>query len=59
MSILIQSNNYQIFNEDCHNLNKLDNNSIDCLVTDPPYGIAFQNHEWDKALPDKKFGKNL
>jgi site-specific DNA-methyltransferase (adenine-specific) len=28
-------------------------NSIDCLITDPPYGINYQNHEWDKALPDK------
>jgi site-specific DNA-methyltransferase (adenine-specific) len=54
MSTLIQSNNYQIFNEDCLNLKKLESQTIDCLVTDPPYGISFQNHEWDKALPDKK-----
>lgn len=28
--------------------------SIDALVTDPPYGIAFQNHDWDKALPQQQ-----
>ncbi len=25
--------------------------SIDCVVTDPPYGIGFMGKEWDKALP--------
>lgn len=26
-------------------------NSLDCIVTDPPYGISFMGKEWDKALP--------
>ena len=26
--------------------------SVDALITDPPYGIGFQNHAWDKALPN-------
>lgn len=25
--------------------------SIDCIVTDPPYGYSFMGLEWDKALP--------
>lgn len=29
-------------------------NSIDCVVTDPPYGIGFMGKEWDKALPPKE-----
>jgi len=28
-------------------------NSIDCVVTDPPYGISFMGKSWDKALPPK------
>ncbi|MEO6833025.1 MAG: site-specific DNA-methyltransferase [Chitinophagaceae bacterium] len=28
--------------------------SIDCVITDPPYGISYQNHYWDKDLPDEK-----
>ncbi len=26
--------------------------SVDCVVTDPPYGINFMGKAWDKALPD-------
>jgi len=26
-------------------------NSIDTIVTDPPYGLRFMGKEWDKALP--------
>lgn len=26
-------------------------NSIDCIVTDPPYGLRFMGKKWDKALP--------
>lgn len=28
-------------------LKTLKNNSIDAIVTDPPYGMSFMNHEWD------------
>jgi site-specific DNA-methyltransferase (adenine-specific) len=57
MSHSKQSKQYQIFNEDSINLKKLDADSIDALVTDPPYGISYQNNEWDKALPDIKIWK--
>jgi site-specific DNA-methyltransferase (adenine-specific) len=40
--------------DDCLNVLKIiDENSIDSLVTDPPYGISYQNNEWDKILPNK------
>jgi len=29
-------------------------NSIDLIITDPPYGISFMGKDWDKALPDKE-----
>lgn len=28
----------------------LADNMMDCLVTDPPYGYAFMNKDWDKAI---------
>ncbi len=49
---------YEIFNESCYELSPLSDNSVDALVTDPPYGISFQNHYWDKSLPDKKIWQN-
>ncbi len=43
-----------IYNKSCYGLDGLKDNSVDALITDPPYGISFQNNEWDKNLPDKK-----
>ncbi len=42
----------KIHNESCYGLKKISDSSIDAIVTDPPYGISYQGHEWDKALPD-------
>ena len=33
-------------------LTKIPSESVDCMVTDPPYGISFMNKDWDKAVPD-------
>lgn len=45
-------NAYTIHNSSCYGLKDVDHNSIDAVVTDPPYGISFQNNHWDKNLPD-------
>lgn len=43
---------FNIYNGDCLELLKtLDDNSIDSIVTDPPYGIEFMNKGWDKQVP--------
>ena len=42
----------QILIGDCaETLKTLPDNSIDCIVTDPPYGYNFMGLDWDKALP--------
>ena len=38
-------------------MSELPDESVDLLVTDPPYGIGFMGKDWDKALPDKTIWK--
>lgn len=45
---------WNIYNKSCYGLDGIPANSIEALITDPPYGISFQNNHWDKNLPDKK-----
>lgn len=49
---------YKIYNKSCYGLNELTDNSIDSLITDPPYGISYQNNYWDKDLPNIQFWKD-
>lgn len=34
-------------------------NSIDTIITDPPYGISFHNRNWDKELPQIEIFQEL
>lgn len=40
-------------------LRKLPNNSIDSIVTDPPYGLSFMNKKWDYEVPSVEFWKEV
>jgi len=47
----------KIHNEDRIGMKKLPDNSVDCIVTDPPYGLGFMGKDWDKFKNDgKRFG---
>lgn len=52
------SKQYEIYNKSCYGLLEIEDNSIDALVTDPPYGISYQNNYWDKDLPNKQIWEN-
>ena len=42
----------KIYNEDClQTIGKMGDNSIDCIVTDPPYGYSFMGKDWDRVVP--------
>lgn len=42
----------KIYLGDClDKLKDMEDNSIDLIVTDPPFGISFMGKEWDKAVP--------
>jgi len=44
--------NVTLMQGDClDKLKELDDNSVDSIVTDPPYGLSFMGKAWDKAVP--------
>ena len=45
-------NNKLIHGDSVKELNKFEDNSVDLLCTDPPYGYGFMGRDWDKVLPD-------
>ena len=40
-------------------LKKLPENSIDSIVTDPPYGLSFMGKKWDYDVPSVEFWKEV
>src|SRR6056300_1036698 len=38
-------------------LKELEDNSVDSIVTDPPYGLSFMGKTWDYDVPKKKVWK--
>ena len=49
---LLQGNNLEL-------LKNLEPNSIDSVVTDPPYGLSFMNKKWDYDVPSIEFWKEV
>jgi DNA modification methylase len=43
---------YKLILGDClHKIKELEDNSVDSIVTDPPYGISFMGKNWDYDVP--------
>jgi site-specific DNA-methyltransferase (adenine-specific) len=40
-------------------LRELEENSVDSIVTDPPYGLSFMNKKWDYDVPSTEFWKEV
>lgn len=51
-------NMFRIYNKSSYSLEDIEDNSIDSIITDPPYGISYQNNYWDKDLPSKEIWEN-
>jgi len=46
----------QVLHGDCRELmREMDADSIDSIVTDPPYGLSFMGKGWDKGVPGVEF----
>jgi len=42
----------KIYNQDCiEGMKLLEDNSVDAIVTDPPYGLSFMGKKWDYDIP--------
>ena len=52
--MFISSEPYQLFPANCYGLTGIEEHSINAVITDPPYGISFQNNYWDKDLPSRQ-----
>ena len=44
--------NVMMCGDSAEKLKELNDNSVDMLCSDPPYGYSFMNKGWDKVLPD-------
>jgi DNA modification methylase len=51
---------WTIQNGDCREmLRELEADSIDAVVTDPPYGLSFMGKEWDHGVPGVEFWREV
>jgi len=50
----------QLYNGDCLEvLKKIPTNSVDSIVTDPPYGLSFMGKKWDYEVPSVEIWKEV
>lgn len=42
-----------------HVLSRFPDNTFDCILTDPPYGLGFMSREWDKTTPRVGYWREL
>jgi len=50
----------KIYCENClDTMARMDDNYVDAIVTDPPYGISFMNKKWDYDVPSVKIWQEV
>jgi len=50
------SDPFEIINDDCINaMQQMEPESVESIVTDPPYGLAFMGKSWDHAVPGVEY----
>ena len=55
---MIKTDRYTLYLDDCRNvLKQIDDNSIDLIITDPPYFIDGMGNDWNKENLSKKVKK--
>lgn len=55
---MIKTDRYTLYLDDCRNvLKQLNDNSVDLIITDPPYFIDGMGNDWNKENLSKKVKK--
>ena len=50
----------ELMQGDClERMKEIPTNSVDAIVTDPPYGLGFMGKEWDKGVPGVRFWQEM
>ena len=48
----------KLYNSDClEQLKEIEENSVDTIITDPPYGLSFMGKKWDYDVPNIEIWK--
>lgn len=51
---------YTLHQGDCLDvLPTLEANSVDTIITDPPYGLSFMGKDWDHGVPGVQFWREV
>lgn len=57
--IYFQTDNGTLYHGDCLEvMASLPDNSVDAVITDPPYGLTFMGKNWDNGVPGEEFWAN-
>jgi DNA modification methylase len=49
-----------LYNDECENiLKEMEGNSVDTVITDPPYGLKFMGRKWDYDVPSVSLWKEV
>ena len=57
-TIYSKSDKMKLILGDCiEKMKEMQENSIDAIITDPPYGLEFMGKEWDKFKKDASWNK--
>jgi DNA modification methylase len=56
LSLPLNSSKQSVLLGDCRDVMRgMEENSVSCIVTDPPYGLSFMGKGWDHQVPGKEF----
>ncbi len=57
---IFKEKTFRLYNADCMDaLKSMKENSVDAIVSDPPYGLSIAGHKWDYDVPSVELWENV